>query len=150
MVEPPTGHSTSAAPLALHLGRQLKLDLGRHRAHFDQQLAFDVARQQAIRPIIDRVDRRAVGENGERDVDRAGEFGRGLGDGRAGVGQRLALVRTAIPNRDLMADLDQPRRDIGAHRAKARYSDMHVSSRDHFIGSFAGNDRRSQPRMKDI
>ena len=127
-VEPPTGHSTTAAPLARTFGAKSGLDLGRHRAHLDEQLALDVARQQAVRAGVDLVDRLAVGEDGDDRFAGGGDRGRRADHLGAGLAQGLGLVRRAIPHRDLMADLDQTRGDGGAHGAETGYSDFHAFS----------------------
>ena len=64
-------------PCAAHLRRQRSLDARRHGAHLDEQLAFDVAGEQARRPVIDRVDRRAVGQDGDDCFAGGGERARG-------------------------------------------------------------------------
>ena len=51
--------------LAAHLAGQRDLSLRRHRAHLDEQLALHVAREQALRAMIDRVDRGGIGDDGD-------------------------------------------------------------------------------------
>ena len=60
--------------LGTHFRRKRERHLRRHRAHFDEQLAFHVARQKTVRPVVDRIDCGRVGQHGDRDFDRTGKL----------------------------------------------------------------------------
>ncbi len=77
-VVPPTGHSTKAAPLRAHLVGERELGRGLHRAHLDEQLAAHVAGEQSGRPVIDRIDRGGVGEDGDDRLARAAQVAAGV------------------------------------------------------------------------
>jgi len=103
-----------------------------------------VARQQAVRPVIDRVDRGAVGQQRDHRLARGRHLGRRSGNLGAGFGQRLGFARRAIPDGNLVADFHEPRGDVDAHGAQPGYSDFHGSSRI----IVAGDDMRSSRGMK--
>ena len=126
------------------LRREINLHLRRHRAHLDEQLALHVARQQPGRPVIDGVDRRAVGEDGDDRVALGGKIGRRGRDLGPGFSQRLGLFRRTIPDGDVVADFHEPRRQVAAHGAETGNSDFHSSS----PSAFAGDDRRSRRGRK--
>ena len=77
--------------LAAHLRRQCGFHARRHGAHLDEQLACHVARQQARRSVIHRVDRRAVGQDGDDRFAGGGNRRRAGDDPGAGFCERLAV-----------------------------------------------------------
>ena len=112
------------APGAHLLGKR---DRGRrpHRAHLDEELSADVARQQSGGRVVDRLDCRRVGENGDDRLGGTRQFGRRGGQRRAGVGDRLRLAGRTIPHGHAVPDLDQPLRDGRAHQAESGNTDVH-------------------------
>src|SRR5205085_9861934 len=75
------------------------LDLRTHGAHFDEELASDVTRQQPFSGVIRPVDRRRVGERGDDHVRGAREFASAAGNAHAGCRKRASLPRCAVPHR---------------------------------------------------
>src|SRR5450759_2274332 len=78
--------------------------------------------------VIDRVDRRRIGEDGDDRVHAGCEFGCRLHNSRTCRGRGLGLLRRAIPNRERMAEADEPRRNGAAHAPGAGDADIHVAS----------------------
>ena len=107
-------------------------------------LPFTSPDKQTVRPVVDGVDRRGVGEHGDDGFAALGKLGRRRRHFGAGIGQRLGFVRRAIPHRDLMADFHQPRRNRRAHGAETCNTNLHTSSRI----AFAADDRRSRRALE--
>src|ERR1700722_19038867 len=114
--------------LGAHFLGERDLDAWPHRAHLDDELALEIAGEQPLRTAIDLVDRIRVGETGDDGLDRARDRRRARRRLGAGIDERLYLGGGAIPHRHLVANLDQPRRDRGAHPAEAGNSHAHVTT----------------------
>jgi hypothetical protein len=112
--------------LGAHAFRKRGLDLRAYRAHLDEQLARNVAGEQAGRAVIDGIDRGLIGEDGDDRLRHTRERPRARNGGGAGRDQRCGLLRRAIPHRDPIAGLDQPQRDRCAHLSEPGHSHMHA------------------------
>ena len=77
--------------LAAHLAGQRDLTSGGTVLISMNSLPFTSPDEQSLRTVIDRVDRRGIGDDGDDGLDRAGELGRGLGDPGAGIGEGFEL-----------------------------------------------------------
>ena len=124
-VEPPTGHSTSAAPLARTLGASSVSTLGATVLISMNSLPLTSPDSSPFGPLYTAsIAAPSVSMVMTASLAR-GDGGRRGGDLGAGVGQRLGLFRRAIPDGHLVADFHQPRGDVAAHGAETGYSDMH-------------------------
>ena len=112
--------------LAAHRGGERDLGRRHHRAHFDEQFAGDVAAEQAGWPVVNRIDGGGVGEDSDDGFRPLRQFSR-ASPRPLRRSTALALSGVAIPNRDLVADFDQPSRDGRAHFADAGNSDAHAA-----------------------
>ena len=111
--------------LGPHLLGQRHLGLGLHRAHLDDELALDVAGEQPRRALVDGAMRVALVRMVTMASTGLGKLGRRLGDLGAGVGERLELVRRAVPDGDLVPDLDQARGNRRPHATDTSNADAH-------------------------
>jgi len=90
--------------LAPHLLGQRPFDLRPHRAHLDEQLALNLARQQSARAMVGLLDRLRVAQDGDDQFRLSREFRRGCHHLHAGRCQRARLVGAAVPHRDLVTE----------------------------------------------
>jgi len=87
-----------------------------------------LARTLRARSVVHRLDRRGVGQNGDDGLDLSGKLAGRTGERGTGGFERLGLLGRAVPYRERVADLDQPRRDRRAHAAEPRNPDLHRKS----------------------
>jgi hypothetical protein len=114
------------AALRPHLLGQRHLLVRLHRAHFDDQLALHVPREQAGRSLVDGGQSFLVRENRYDRLNLACQLGRTLGGLGAGVRQRLDPVRRTVPHGHRVPHLHEPRRNGRTHAADARNTDTHA------------------------
>ena len=88
---------------------------GQDGAHVDEELSGDVAVKKTGAAVIDRIQGRRIGKDAEDGFAFLRQLRRACRDTRAGDG--FGFFRCAIPDRHLVADLDQPRRNGSAHLA---------------------------------
>ena len=141
-VVPPTGHSTNAAPLARTSCASAISVSGCTVLISMTSLPSRFSESSPDRAAINGVERLGVGQDGDDRLDARRELGRRRGRGGARIGQRLRLVRRAVPDGQLVADLHEALRHGGAHAAEPGNSDAHgsapsltPSSGDHYHGS---------------
>jgi hypothetical protein len=84
-------------------------------AHVDEELSGDVAVKKTGTAIIDRIQGRRIGKDAEDGFAFLRQLRRGCRDTRAGDG--FGFFRRAIPDRHVVADLNQPRRNGSPHLA---------------------------------
>jgi hypothetical protein len=111
--------------LGAQLFRKRDFRLRLHRTHVDEELAFEVRRQQAQWSAIGRFDRGGVGQYRDHDLDGFCEIGGRCGDLGASLRERLRFLWRTVPDRRLIAGLHQPRGDGRTHLANAGDTDMH-------------------------
>src|SRR5579859_615030 len=116
-----------------------------HRAHLDEQPAAGSAAEQARLPLIDRIERRGVGQDGDDGLAALHQLGRRAD--RLGAGDRLGLLGRAIPHRDVVADLDQARGDGGAHFPDPGNADAHERPSRTLLGRTISDDGAMRKRL---
>ena len=122
-----------------YLVGQRPLGFRLHRAHFDEELAGNVGRQQAEGTTVNGVDGRSIGQNRYRQVGVVGEFPRRRRDGSAVAGKRSHLLGIAIPHDNVVSDVDQSFGDGAAHAPKSRNSDHHDDFSSFWLSAIVHN-----------
>ncbi len=102
---------------------------GQHRAHLDHQGVRQVARQQAARAAIGRVERGVVDQHDDDGVARPGQPGRVVLPAGALRHKGCGALGRAVPHRDLVALLQQALGHGGAHLPGAADADLHFRTR---------------------
>src|ERR1700694_75505 len=111
--------------LGPQLFRKRDFRLRLYRTHVDEELAFEVRREQARWSLICRVDRGSVGQDRDHDLDSFCEIGGRCGDLSTSIRQRLRFLWRTVPDRRLIAGLHQSRGDGCTHLADASDTNMH-------------------------
>jgi len=107
------------------LFRKRDFRLRLHRTHVDEELAFEVRREQARWSAIGGVDRGGVGQYRDHDLDGFCEIGGRCGDLGASIRERLRFLWRTVPDHRLVAALHQPHGDGRTHLADAGDTDTH-------------------------
>src|SRR4029077_3853640 len=95
-----------------------------NRAHVDEELSGDVTVKKTGTAVIDRVQSRRIGQDSDDGFALLRELCRTYRNTRAG--DDFGFFRRAIPDRHVVADLDQPRCNGSAHLADTGNTKLHT------------------------
>jgi hypothetical protein len=106
---------------------QLPMSHRLQRAHLDEKLVLDLARQESIRPGEDLPHALVLGDDGEHHVRRVGDGARVVHDPQAALCLCLAGLGVTVPGHYLAAALGEPLRNRCAHPPETDQTDFHLN-----------------------
>src|SRR5215469_2776581 len=95
-----------------------------YRREIDRQLSNTRYCGEAVRTEHHLFDRSGIGHAYEDDAGGVGDLARARRQPRAGIYQGFGLARGAIPDRDLMARLDQSPAHRKSHHAESEIAEF--------------------------